>query len=139
VNNVLVTLPPRELKLVLDVDLESFAHQTVFRSSDHNDLLGVIHPYFSPRGFAYYEARIEWTQWLSRDYFVHSNQCYYSLQYALGADSSLATYNTFRALANFDVRPWLSVGADAQQVLSDVYRVTSANAYLVVRFPCCLH
>jgi tetratricopeptide (TPR) repeat protein len=139
VNDVLITLPPRELKLVLDADLQSFAHSTIFTSADHNDLVGVIHPYFSPRGFAYYEARIEWTQWISRDYFVHANQCYYSLQYALGADSSLATYNTFRALANLDVKPWLSVGADAQQVLSGVYKATSATAYVVVRFPWCLH
>jgi tetratricopeptide (TPR) repeat protein len=139
VNNVLLTFPPKQLKIVLDADLETFAHQTIFLGPNHDDLRGVIHPYFSPRGFAYYEARIEWTQWLSRDYFVHSNQCWYSLQYALGEDSSLATYNNFRALANFDIRPWLTVAADAQQVLSDVYKATSANAYLIVRLPCCVH
>jgi tetratricopeptide (TPR) repeat protein len=139
VNNVLLTFPPKQLKLVLDADLESFAHQTTFPGPNHQDLHGVIHPYFSPRGFAYYEVRIEWTHWLSRDYFVHSNQCWYSLQYALGEDSGLATYNNFRALVNCDIRPWLSIGADAQQALSDVYKATSANGYLIVRLPCCLH
>jgi tetratricopeptide (TPR) repeat protein len=137
VNNVLLSFPPDQLAVVLDADLQTYASSTVFPGPDREDLRGVIHPYFSPRGFVYYEARIEWTQWLSRDYFVHSNQCYYSLQYALGADSSLATYHTFRALANFDIKPWLTVGADATQVLSDVYRATSADAFLVVRFPCC--
>jgi tetratricopeptide (TPR) repeat protein len=137
VNNCLLSLPPKQLKIVLDADLESFEQSTVFPTANHNDLRGVIHPYFSPHAFAYYELRIEWTQWLSRDYFVHSNQCYYGLQYALGEDSNLATYNTFRALAYCDIKPWLTVGADAQQVLSDVYRATSANAYLIVRFPCC--
>jgi tetratricopeptide (TPR) repeat protein len=136
VNNVLLTLPPRQLKFVLDADLQSFAHQTVFPTGNPNDLVGVIHPYFAPHHFAFYEARIEWTYWLSRDYFVHSNQCWYSLQYAIGADTTLATYNTFRALFNFDLRPWLSVGADAQQILSSVYNATFADAYLVVRFPC---
>ncbi len=137
VNNVLLSFPPEQLKVVLDADFETFAQQTVFPGPNHNDLHGVIHPYFSPRGFAYYEARIEWTQWLSRDYFIHSNQCWYSLQYALGADTSLATYNNFRVLANFDVKPWLTVGAEGVQILSDVYRVTQADAYVVVRFPCC--
>jgi tetratricopeptide (TPR) repeat protein len=138
VNDVFLSFPPNQLKLVLDADLQSFAQQTVFPGPNHDQMVGVIHPYFAPRDFAYYELRIEWTQWLSRDYFVHSNQCYYSLQYAIGADSNLAMYNSFRALANFDVKPWLTVGADAQQVLSDVYRATSANAYLIARFPCCL-
>jgi hypothetical protein len=136
VDNILLTFPPKQLKLVLDADLESFSHSTIFASSDHSDLRGTIYPYFSPRHFAYYEARIEWTQWLSRDYFVHSNQCYYSLQYALGADSSLATYQSFRVLANFDVRPWLSIGADAKQILSSVYDATYVTAYLIIRFPC---
>jgi tetratricopeptide (TPR) repeat protein len=137
-NNVLLTFPPDELKLVLDVDAQGFAHQTVFVSGDHDNLRGVIHPYFAPSSFAFYEARIEWTHWISRDYFVHSNQCYYSLQYGIGSDTNLATYNSFRALANFDLKPWLSVGCDAKQVLSPVYNATSVMAYLIIRFPCCL-
>jgi tetratricopeptide (TPR) repeat protein len=135
VNNVFLTFPPKQLKFVLDTDLQSFAHPTIFSNPDHNILFGTIHPYFAPQHFAYYEARIEWTQWLSRDYFVHSNQCYYSLQYAIGADSNLATYNTFRALANCDVKPWLSVGVDAQQILSPVYDASAATAFLILRFP----
>jgi tetratricopeptide (TPR) repeat protein len=135
-NNCILCFPPNLLKVVLDLDAESFAHPTVFPTPDHNDLRGVIHPYFAPGSFAYYEARLEWTHWLSRDYFVHSDQCYYSLQYALGSDSNLVIYNTFRALANFDLKPWLTVGADAQQVLSTAYRATQASAFLVLRLPC---
>src|SRR5262249_51942411 len=86
-SEVFLTFPPRQLKLVADIDIEGFAHSTVFPTSNHDILFGVIHPYFSPKSFAFYEGRIEWTQWLSRDFFVHSNQCYYSLQYALGWDS----------------------------------------------------
>lgn len=135
-NNVLLSLPPRQLKFVLDADLQAFAQSTVFADNIRDDQHILIHPYFSPRAYAYYEARLEWTQWLSRDYFVHSNQCYYSLQYANGWDSNLVNYNSFRALANFDIKPWLTVGADSQGVLSSAYNSIGANAYLIVRFPC---
>jgi tetratricopeptide (TPR) repeat protein len=135
-NNVLLTMPPKQLKLVLDADLQTFAHSTVFPSPNHDDLRGVRYPYFSPQAFAYYEARIEWTHWLSRDHFVHSNQCYYSLQYANGWDSNFFNYNSVRALANVDICPWLSVGADATGTISDVYKVAAANVYLILRLPC---
>jgi tetratricopeptide (TPR) repeat protein len=135
-NEVLLTFAPNQLKLVADVDFQSFAQQTVYPARASENLVGVIHPYFSPRAFAFYEARIEWTQWCSRDYFVHSNQCWYSLQYGLGWDSRLANYNTFRVLGNWDVKPWLTVGVEAQQTLSPVYNVTGVLGYLTIRFPC---
>jgi hypothetical protein len=135
-NSYILCFPPQQLKLVLDVDVQGFAHQTIFPSAVHEDFRGVIHPYFAPSSFAYSEGRIEWTQWLSRDYFVHSNQCYYSLQYAFGFDSNGAVYNTFRALTCLDLKPWLTVGADANQILSPVYRATQATAYVLIRFPC---
>jgi pentatricopeptide repeat protein len=135
-NEVLLTFAPNQLKLVADVDFQSFAQQTVYTERGFDSLVGVIHPYFSPRAFAFYEARIEWTQWCSRDYFVHSNQCWYSLQYGLGWDSRLANYNTFRVLGNWDIKPWLTVGVQAQQTLSPVYNVTGVLGYLTIRFPC---
>jgi hypothetical protein len=118
-NNVLLTMPPCQLKFVLDTDLQAFRHSTVFPRPDHSDIPGVEFPYFSPHAFAYYEARIEWTRWLSRDWFVHSNQCYYSLQYATGMDSNFVWYNSARALGNFDVRPWLTIGVDVLGITSD--------------------
>jgi tetratricopeptide (TPR) repeat protein len=135
-NDVLLTLPPCQLKFVLDADLQAFQHSTIFPHSDHSDIHGAQFPYFSPHAYAYYEARIEWTQWLSRDYFVHSNQCYYSLQYAMGMDSNFVWYNSARVLGNFDVRPWFSLGADAQGITSDAYRAVAANVYVIVRLPC---
>jgi hypothetical protein len=135
-NDVLLTFAPNQLKLVADVYFESFAQQTVFTKLGSESLVGVIHPYFAPSSFAFYEARIEWTQWCSRDYFVHSNQCWYSLQYGIGWDSRLEVYNTFRALANWDIKPWLTVGVQAQQTLSPVYNVTAALGYVTIRFPC---
>jgi tetratricopeptide (TPR) repeat protein len=134
--NYILCFPPTLLKVVLDVDVQGFAHQTTFASSNHDDQHGLIHPYFSPNSFTFYEGRIEWTHWLSRDYFVHSNQCFYSLQYALGFDSNMAVYNTFRALANIDLQPWLSIEAEAKQILSPVYKASQATAYLALRFPC---
>lgn len=132
-----LTLAPRELRVVLDADIYGYRASTVLRTDDPNDLVGAIHPYFAPIFFAYYEGRVEWTHWLSRDYFTHSNQCWYSLQYANGWDNHFNNYQTIRALFNFDVRPWLSVAADATQIMSPVYDATIATAYLVLRCPCC--
>jgi lipopolysaccharide biosynthesis regulator YciM len=135
-NEVELHPPPCQLKFVVDADYMAFAHQTIFNAGNPDTLMGVIYPYFSPSGFLYYEARIEWTQWISRDYFVHSNQCYYSLQYALGFDDRLRGYNVFRVLFNFDLKPWLTVGADAQQTLSPDYDATTAMAFVLIRLPC---
>jgi hypothetical protein len=129
--------PPCELRAVFDVDYYGYRATTILLTPDPTFLFGAIHPYFSPISFAYYEGRLEWKHWLSRDYFTHSNQCWYSLQYALGWDNRFNNYNTIRALFNYDVRPWLSVGADAYQILSPVYDATGANLYLILRCPCC--
>lgn len=130
-----IMLPPCQLKVVLDYDYLWYARGTVYPFNDPNILIGAIHPYFAPNGFGFGEARIEWTQWLSRDFFVYSNQCWYSLQYALGFDSSLATYNSVRAVANFDVKPWLTIGADAKGIFSPVYNAEGVSAFVLLRLP----
>ena len=42
---------------------------------------------------------------------------YTALVVPLGLALSAANYNTARALCNFDVRPWLTLSADAQVIL----------------------
>jgi tetratricopeptide (TPR) repeat protein len=134
-NNLILLPPPCQLKFVLSTDLLAYHNQSVIVGVAPDFLPGTIHPYFAPGFYNFYEARLEWKQWISRDYFVHSNQCWYSLQYGLGADNSFNSYNTFRALANFDVRPWLSLSADAQVILSPVYNAAQATAFMTLRFP----
>ncbi len=134
-NDVEILPPPCQLKVVLTTDLLGYREQSVLPTSSPDFLIGTIHPYFAPGFYNYYEARLEWKQWLSRDYFAHSNQCWYSLQYGIGWDNQFNNYNTFRALASDDVRPWLTVGADAQVILSPVYQAAQAMAYITVRFP----
>jgi tetratricopeptide (TPR) repeat protein len=135
VNNLILIPPPCQLKFVLSTDLLAYHNQPVLRGVPPDFLEGTVHPYFAPNYFSFYEARLEWKQWISRDYFVHSNQCWYSLQYGIGADNSFNGYNTFRALANFDVRPWLSLNADAQVTLSPTYNASQAMAFITLRFP----
>jgi tetratricopeptide (TPR) repeat protein len=133
-NDTSVTLPPTQLKFVLSLDYMTFNQQTVFLIPDSS--VGAIHPYFAPAGFMYYEGRAEWFHWLSRDYFVYANQCWYSLQYALGFDSNLQTYNNFRVILNADIKPWFSVGVQAEAMISDVYNMQQVYLYGVYRFPC---
>jgi hypothetical protein len=129
-----LSLSPCELKAVLDFDYLGYRSQTVFGPGP-DPFVGIVHPYFAPNTYAFYEGRIEWKQWLSRDYFAHSNQCWYSLQYGLGWDNQFVNYNSFRVLFNWDVEPWLSVGVDAYLTFSHVYDAGGVLAYLILRCP----
>jgi tetratricopeptide (TPR) repeat protein len=132
----LFCLPPAELKAIFSSDLLNYRSSTILRLDDPSDLVGVVHPYFSPRLFVYYEGRLAWRQWLSRDYFTYANQCWYDLEYAIGWDNNLNNYNTFKAQCNADVKPWLSLGVAAFAILSPVYNAQGATAYVVLRWPC---
>lgn len=124
---------PQQLKFVLSSDMYGYRESTIRQNP--NNLIGAVHPYFSPSFYCYYEGRVEWTQWIGRDYFAHSNQCWYSLQYGLGWDNSFNNYNVFRIIFNFDIKPWLSVGADGRAQISNVYDAAGIFAYVIVRMP----
>ncbi len=132
-------MPPKQLKLVIDTLVLSYHYPTIFVNPDPNNLAGDIHPYFSPNYYQYYEARLEWKHWLSRDYFTHANQCWYSLQYALGFDNHVNTYNSFRGMLNYDVKPWCSVGGEASVKLSNVYNEGTFLFYVALRCPSLHH
>lgn len=136
-NNVALTLPPNELKLVQELFYEGYRQQSVFPINPPNDLNidGTIHPYFAPKSYAQFEFRVEWWQWLSRDYAADTNQCYYSLQAGLATDNSLNTYSDFRFLLNYDVTNWLTIGSQAQAFVGAQYKMYSALATLQIRFP----
>ncbi|HKB03743.1 MAG TPA: tetratricopeptide repeat protein [Gemmataceae bacterium] len=135
-NDVSLSLPPKQLKLVQRVNLWSFREQSVFPTPipDPSRLRGTVHPYFAPDCFSYWECRVEWWHWLTRDYFVHSNQCWYSLQYGIATDNDLITYQNVRALFNYDVNSRLTIVAEAQALNSSAYDLYSAMVYLQVRF-----
>jgi hypothetical protein len=135
-STVILCFPPHELKLVLTGDIFGYAQSTIFsHPGNTDDLVGTIHPYFSPHFYAYYEGRLTWKHWLSRDYFYYANQCWYSFEYGIGWDNSFNNYQVLRGLFNVDVCSWLSVGADSQVVLSPVYNNVGVYAYLIARLP----
>ena len=78
---------------------------------------------------------MEYTHWFSRDFFTYSNQCYISLQYGLGVDNNAVVYNDFRGIFNWDIKPWLSVGIEAQAQISQVYNMQQVFGYFVWRLP----
>ncbi len=134
-NEVLLMYLPTQLKLVTQMDYDSFAHASVLNPLDPTNSTFAVHPYFSPRGFSFYENRLEWTHYVSRDYFAHANVCYYSLQYGLGFDNNFKTYHRFRALFNYDICSWASIGMDSNVTLSPLYEAVGASAYVVLRWP----
>jgi tetratricopeptide (TPR) repeat protein len=131
--DVLATLPPNQLKFVARLDYLTYNQQTIF--GPDGSIVGSIHPYFAPAGYTYYEGRVEYTHWLSRDYSVYSNQCYVSLQYGLGFDNNTVVYNNLRGIVNWDVKPWLSLGIEAEAQISQVYNMQQVFGYLVLRLP----
>jgi predicted Zn-dependent protease len=99
-------------------------------------LVGLSIPYFAPSNYFFYQARLSYTQFLSRDLFKYSNQAYYTLEYALAFDSNSANYNIFRLKLNYDIRSWITVGADATVTLSPgVYNAAGGFAYIEFRTP----
>jgi tetratricopeptide (TPR) repeat protein len=132
-SDVLACLPPNQLKFVARLDYLTYDHQTVF--GPDGSIVGSIHPYFAPAGYTYCEGRVEYTHWLSRDFFTYSNQCYVSVQYGLGFDNNANIYNNLRGILNWDVKPWLSLGVEAEAQIAQVYNMQQAFGYLVVRLP----
>jgi tetratricopeptide (TPR) repeat protein len=135
INEVQLTFLPTQLKWVTVLNYESFAHNSIINPNDPNEILDAVHPYYSPKNFSYYETRLEWTQYLSRDFFAHANVCYYSIQLGTGWDNNFNNYAHFRLLLNYDISSWATIGADANYTLSQVYRSIAASTYLIVRFP----
>jgi hypothetical protein len=135
-NEVSLSLPPKQLKLVQRANFWAYSEGTIFPTNPPNPnfIFGAVHPYFSPDHYSSVECRVEWWHWLSRDYFVHSNQCWYSLQYGIATDDNLVTYHNFRALANYDINSCFSVGVEAAMQLSSQYDMYYAMAYLQIRF-----
>jgi hypothetical protein len=132
--DLVACLPPNQLKFVASLDYLTYNRQTVF--GPDGSIVGSLHPYFAPAGYTYAEGRVEYTHWLSRDYFVYANQCYVSLQYALGVDNNANIYNNLRAIVNWDCKPWLSLGLQAQAQIAQVYNNQQLFGYVVMRLPC---
>ncbi len=128
-----VFLPPRQLRLVANLDYFSFGEQTQIVNPDPTIVLGAVHPYFAPASFFFYQAGLEWRHWLSRDFYKYANQAWYQLGYRTGWDSQFNNYHTFQLLTNLDVRSWLSVGASAFFIASPIYDVHSAMAFIKFR------
>jgi hypothetical protein len=50
-------------------------------------------------------------------------------------DTQVNRYHTLRAIFHYDVKPWLSVEAQAQATLSSAYNMGAAYGYVVFRLP----
>ncbi len=135
-NEVSLSLPPKQLKLVQRASVWSFRESTQFPTTplDPNNLVGAVHPYFSPDIFSTLECRVEWWHWLSRDYFANSNQCYYSLQYGIATDNKLVTYHNAKVLLNYDCNSYLTIGAEGSAIRSSEYDMYQAMAFIQIRF-----
>lgn len=135
-NEVLLMYLPTQLKLVTQMDYDSFAHASVLNPLDPTNSTFAVHPYFSPRGFSFYENRLEWTHYVSRDYFAHANVCYYSLQYGLGFDNNFKTYHRFALYSTTTSAPglalaWIRTSLFPRSTKRSAHPLTSSYAGLI--------
>jgi tetratricopeptide (TPR) repeat protein len=131
-NNYRFTLPPKQLQVVLTALYLSYQHGTIFAIP--NDPEGAIHPYFAPSSFLLYDASLQWTHWLSRDWFAYSNQCWYMLQEGLAFDNRGHLYDSVRAGLHADLKSWLTVSVEGQGLFSTVYNYGQVYAYMTIRW-----
>jgi tetratricopeptide (TPR) repeat protein len=136
--NYLVSLPPRQLKLILNFQYLGYSEQSIFPFGGilgPDFIFGTVHPYFSPRAFSITTGYLEYKHYLGRDYFAHADTCYLIMRYGLGFDSSFVTYHDLEGAFNWDVSTRLSVGIDGRAYLSNVYNLGTLLAYMNIRFP----
>jgi len=141
-SRVNLTLAPKQLTIGARYTFDGYSDQTVFADGraanapifGPRNTRGAIHPYFAPSSFSYGEVRAEFWHWLSRDYFLHSNQCWYSVQYGLGSDDNIVTYHNLRALATYEPTSYLTLAADVGVTRSSVYNSTFASIMAIIRF-----
>ncbi|MHB1036625.1 MAG: tetratricopeptide repeat protein [Pirellulales bacterium] len=128
-----LTMPPRQLSLLVDYDFQSFAEPTI-RGAEPS-LFGTIHPYYAPAGWSKFGPTLEWKHWIGKDIFIEADQCWYLVQYGGRWDSHGNFYSQFRILGTWDIRNWLSASAETSLERSDVYDNLNVMAFLTVRFP----
>ena len=81
-----------------DTNLITFAEQTAFGPVRDN-LLGVEHPYFSPSGFVFMTAGVEYRTWLSRHNFLGADERWVSIYGGARIDSDSEGYGLARLRA----------------------------------------
>ena len=77
----------KQIRGLIDYNFYTFAQQTVFGPIP-GSLVGTIHPYWSPSGYSFTTAGLEWKHWLSRDKFKGANEHFYSLFSGAAVDSN---------------------------------------------------
>jgi hypothetical protein len=123
-----------QIRAIVDCNVYGFAQQTIFGPIP-GSLVGTIHPYWSPSGYVFTTAGLEWTHWLSRDRFKGANQHYYSVFSGAAVDSNGVGFFIANGHWQLDVSEALSWTADFNVIRSpnQVYDAAGAMASLVWR------
>ncbi len=117
-----------------DANLISFEEPTGFGPVREN-LFGVEHPYFSPSGFVFLTAGVEYRTWLSRHNFLGSDERWISIYGGARVDSDSEGYGLARFRAHRDVCGWMSAHLDTGGIFSSVYQSFDVSALITIRLP----
>ena len=117
-----------------DANLISFEDGTDF-GPVRGDLMGVDHPYFSPSGFVFLTAGVEYRTWLSRHNFLGADERWVSIYGGARVDSDSEGYGLARLRAHRDVCGWMSAHLDTGGIFSSVYQSFDVSALITIRLP----
>ncbi|HEY7423330.1 MAG TPA: hypothetical protein VH682_03730 [Gemmataceae bacterium] len=96
---------------------------------------GFVHPYFAPHNFWYWENRLTFRRYLSRDLFKYAQHIWYEPSYGIALDNRTNVYHHFHLGLNWDVSHWLRAGVAADAILSAFYNAGLGYAFLELRWP----
>ncbi len=124
----------KQLRGLIDYNFYTFAQQTVFGPIP-GSLVGTIHPYWSPSGYSFATAGLEWKHWLSCDKFKGANEHYYSLFNGAAVDSNGVGYYVANGRWQRDITESLTWTVDFNLIRSpnQVYNAVGVTAYGVWR------
>jgi len=129
-NGVNLSLPPKELRVAMNVDYQDFA---VPVSDTYKEDIGAAR-YFAPNQYTTFSGSVEWRHWLSRDHFKGSNETWYTASYAGIWDSDGDFYNQLRAGLHYDYSQRMAIEIETGMLASAFYDTAVATINLVFAF-----
>jgi hypothetical protein len=129
-NGYSVTLPPKELKVSLNIDAQDFSVPVI---DNYKFNVGDAR-YFAPNDYTTMAGSVEWKQWLSRDHFKGANQTWYSASYTGIWDSDGDFYNQIHASLHYDYSPSISLEVETGLLTSAFYNTAIAAMNIVFAF-----
>jgi len=126
----------RQVRSLINYDFYTFQKQTIFGPNPIT-LVGTQFPYWSPSGYSFVTAGLEFKEWLSCDTFKAGNQHWYSVFFGAAVDSNADGYFFFNSKWQRDIAARLTWNVETNVIRSQnvIYNAVGVSTNAVLRFP----